>query len=1268
MAIQTEPKPFHPTEHTFTICGEFTTNTVFWVEYANNPSFNPVFGSPSYGVSTTTAPYTHLVYVNPSCAGAGDVVYYRLRYLDNTTSDAYSVRLRRPRNTATGWNFTHVSGGRKTAGLGVSTECQMYAIPTVVSLAPDFITCTGNITNAPTGTTDWRTTRTDLVNINCPIFFSPGETEDESNATEREYRLKYLPCANLRAAGHQTIRSLGEGTASAPDATEGQNDWQIVDATNSYGSYYSYAWGNALFIHINDWLTIGPSGTVNLMNATNLSQREWLEAVLKEHRHKYKWCFMFGHSSVDANDPTNASTSMISGNADSKAFLLGLHDLYKVNAYFHGHYYGWRCQSLTHSSGHSTWYVCSHFGSSLDSSSGTWHGEAAVANILVGSDGNKANSDYCKINIVATGQTDGQSQGEILNTTSTENGVIGFVSSSVSNYQNISKSLSSIQLRYVAVNLGDKNWAYSDTSTPTLNNNVDHIVQEQFFSADYIPIFTNNNVSDNAKDLWKKGDAPFYFNSPTTPWLNNYVAHGSLTTTPAARSYTLPPWASGTVLNHTGSYVNNPCYFIKSFDIAENIVPTEIQIIYNLDDAAFIWINGVLAWYSDGEGTPISSNPSTPFNTTYRPVVDPTWIVGDTIADMEPFSKDCTIANINSSRTREPKIHYEAGAQPIKIDNTDVISSLRKTNNKIAVLLLQGRQTSGDAARSATSGSMDLEVVILGTSRTELYAPQITSPVNYAAFNNGVVNLEWNDSSSASLDADVNTDDISYEIEYTDNYKSSATTWYSIKKRLPYGTTSYAWNVGKMLKSDNVRIRIRSRCRTDNSSSDWSISNPFSVNVFKLTAPPIISPVSFRAYSDFILIILDESLVLNTYNQKVRYILDYSSKKQSVDWTTIATDIPVGQNVIRWNLEGVPSSDDYVLRITAKNVSTSCVDEESSEPDQISKQYVYNINIRQPGVFLIDTRPPQAVLEIESSTSVTNKLEQVINIFAEDATTEVAQVRLRECDAGSSLALGDLEDPYDPLGGCTDLSEIVADFSKFGKAVSLNAKTHWIFEDRSGLKKIEALLTDSGGNSSLQEQVKVFLSVISLDDQIADFAIMVEQRENFQITEANGAATITAEPSIFEVVYIGTTSGNLWVLEPFARHLYKLDTNLEIVRLIEFNDNLFITAYDNENDKGYLLRHDSTSASELKEFTNQESRGSISPVAVAIFQSILYIGFENGELWSYNGVSFAAIDIPTTTAIKTLYGDNQYLYIGFENSSDMLLYNGTTFFTLNLES
>lgn len=550
-----------------------------------------------------------------------------------------------------------------------------------------------------------------------------------------------------------------------------------------------------------------------------------------------------------------------------------------------------------------------------------------------------------------------------------------------------------------------------------------------------------------------------------------------------------------------------------------------------------------------------------------------------------------------------------------------------------------------------------------------IFAPHITAPKGDELFNLGTVSITWDLNDPPTDDPYEATTVISYEIEYTDNYNQEQTVWHTLKRRIPWVETSFDWVVGKMIKSDSVRIRMRARNSTDGSVSDWSmISGDFSINVFKLIPPAIVSPVANHLYADFILIILDETLTRNTFNQKIRYTLEYSSEKASVDWTLIAKDLPVGQNVIRWDLDGLISEDDYVLRLTAKNASVSCIETDEPTPDQVSRRFIYNLKIQQAGMFIIDTKPPEAILDIETSSGITSELKQTLNIFAEDATTNVEHMQLRECNANDQLSLGPIDEvtgeidlgniiDTTPDAGCDNLTDILTT-----KKASFVAKTQWTLADKSGLRKIEALLTDSGGNNSLQEVSKSFIPVFRSSSTIRDFIIFQEQRDNSCVSENEaGNIEITTNTATFEVAYLVTASGEVWLLEPFPKLV--ATTDADVRQLFAFGGVIYLFAYVDATDVGTVLRNDLSVLTTIHTFTSSLSLTN----DVAEFQSKMYMGLENGELWQFDGVTFILIKT-FDNPISALEGDNEFLYVGLTNSSTFSLYNGSDFFDSDLET
>ena len=573
----------------------------------------------------------------------------------------------------------------------------------------------------------------------------------------------------------------------------------------------------------------------------------------------------------------------------------------------------------------------------------------------------------------------------------------------------------------------------------------------------------------------------------------------------------------------------------------------------------------------------------------------------------------------------------------------------------------------GQTWRTYGDGLIDRGAFSFVEDEVLLHAPQLTAPRAGTSQNLGTINITWTVPSRPSDDTTILTGDMTFELEYTDNYAGDETNWFSIKRRLPWSSTSYSWKVGKSIKSKNVRIRIRSRHLLTGNISEWNVvGGDVIVNVFKLSAPIIVSPVGGGSYSDHVLIILDESNTTNTFHQKVRYKLEYSSGDREVDWTTIVEDVPPGESIIRWDLSDISPSSDYVLRLTVWGAVT---EGDQAVPNQFDSEFVRNITIEQPGVFVIDTLPPEAVIQIDNDLGATNQLNQPLSIFAEDATTEVIQMQLRECDATYTLELGDQSSISESSGeDCPAIEDLLTSSSDvdhlIGKPMPYTPKLKWTFEDSSGVRKIEGLFTDAGGNLSVQEDSRVFLTSFKSTNQLADFLIAIEQRETTVVENTDdNSESVTLETSLFEVAYIATSSGELWILEPLPRLVYSFSNNQVLTKIYKYSDSVYVFSYSSLTSYGSIWRIDSSEASLVYQFTTVRSQVN----AVTEYGNTMYVGLDNGELWTYNGYTTASVN-SFSDSISYMYADQSFLYIGFYNSDSVVLYDGSSFYTQTLGS
>jgi len=539
-----------------------------------------------------------------------------------------------------------------------------------------------------------------------------------------------------------------------------------------------------------------------------------------------------------------------------------------------------------------------------------------------------------------------------------------------------------------------------------------------------------------------------------------------------------------------------------------------------------------------------------------------------------------------------------------------------------------------------------------GESGVTIYAPNLTAPLGQEIFNKGLISITWEIKDPPSSRSNITLADITYEIEYTENYVGRETIWETVRRRISGSDTSYDWYVGRMLKSDSVRMRVRSFCELLNKWSEYSPSNSnFSVNVFKLTPPAILSPVTERKYSDYITIILDEEQAVNTYNQKIRYKIEYQSENADVDWTVLFEDLPVGSSPLRWNVDGLLAADDYQMRLTTSD----------SDQNQFAVSYVRNIQIIHPGLFYIDTTPPFGLVEFEKSNRVTNELDQIVNLYVKDETTDVKSMALREGNATDLLTLGEIDDEskmFDPNQYRADCVEFKDEDNKDISPTGYTQKIKWRLKDISGLRKVEAKLFDYGDNDSCQKNNHLFLKLWKPNELITDVITAKETRDYLSLSESGSFATVSKSVNI---AYLSTISGKMYSFETFPTLLY--DIEHKISKLYRFVNNIYVFSYVTSSDSSRVYRDDrSTDLTLLTTFTDSLSE----VTAVANYNDNLYFGMQNGQLWRFDGSSFSRLrtfDNP----INYLLGDSRYLYIGFFSGINMFLYTGQTFVSLDVE-
>lgn len=521
-----------------------------------------------------------------------------------------------------------------------------------------------------------------------------------------------------------------------------------------------------------------------------------------------------------------------------------------------------------------------------------------------------------------------------------------------------------------------------------------------------------------------------------------------------------------------------------------------------------------------------------------------------------------------------------------------------------------------------------------------MLAPDLLEPQETATYMNAVP-IRWTIPETDPYDDTEYT----FEIEYTTHYDAGQTIWHTLKRRIPFTTTSYTWKAGKLLQSNAVRVRIRAKA-PDESASEWSFSSSdFSVNFSDCKSPAIVNPVPNVVYSDYILVILDESGVQDTFGQRCRVFIDYANPELGIDWTAIASNLVLGQTVVRWDITALTPSDAYVVRVLASNGERS------------KNSYVYGIRIHSSGSFIIDTTPPEAILEIQGTVTATNEQTQVVNIYAVDAVSEVASMQLRECDA-SDLMLNPLYSENNaPNAPCESVEQLLSTGTSIaiGKSTNLANKTIWEFSDISGLRKLEGLFVDSGGNPSIATDTKVFSRLLSSAEVITDICITKEAKTYTSLTRSN---ELDQQSSIKNVIY-AAVSNQVWKIDDVSQLQYSVED--PIVSMVLFFGRLYFCTYDESSDEGNVYRHDGYQSTLINSFASNLSK----TLSATQYGSFLFLGLQNGELWKFNGNSFSLLN-SFSLPVTSVAGDGDIMVIGLGKSDEIYVYDGTTLLACEL--
>jgi hypothetical protein len=111
-----------------------------------------------------------------------------------------------------------------------------------------------------------------------------------------------------------------------------------------------------------------------------------------------------------------------------------------------------------------------------------------------------------------------------------------------------------------------------------------------------------------------------------------------------------------------------------------------------------------------------------------------------------------------------------------------------------------------------------------------------------------------------------------------------------------------------------------------------------------------------------------------------------------------------------------------------------------------------------------------------------------------------------------------------------------------------------------------------------------------------------------------------------------------------------------------FDGNIYV-ATKNEENQGKLNKLEGSDITEVYAIGSDDS----SIVSMAVYNSVLYFGLQNGDLYSFDGASVSFVS-SFGSQIQTLFSDGNVLYVFVENDENIRTYDGTTFGTAGVSN
>jgi len=449
----------------------------------------------------------------------------------------------------------------------------------------------------------------------------------------------------------------------------------------------------------------------------------------------------------------------------------------------------------------------------------------------------------------------------------------------------------------------------------------------------------------------------------------------------------------------------------------------------------------------------------------------------------------------------------------------------------------------------------------------------------------------------------TSTDMIWYELFVTEDFDDSKKNkWIRIAIILK-NNSSFLWKRNTKIKGDKCRFKIRTVNHKGERSSFSFTPNNFSIKDKKLPLPSVYKPMETERYFSYLPIILDKNGIDERCSKRAFYQVFYKSDNLNKDWTILLDNIYIEQDPVYLDISNWETSDDYSFKFQLVD------DNNFSEP-----VFVNNININSINYFKIDTKPPIGNIKILNNNEYINTKEIVFNLSSFDETSGVESYKIMQTNLDKDIS----DENYNVLSGTYKIANIGT----------------WNILNGDGSKLIQSIFKDYAGNEIQENSDKLYFRMYhDVSNMNIDNMILIENGENKDIWSSfyNDSFSILYKNRSFIVNLSGKCTS-----------------------LASYSNVLYIAIQNNEN-KGILQRYISSNIETIYTFIDSDSIIK----SMIEYDNKIFLGLENGDLYSYNGVSLTKEYSFTDNVIYRLDTDGNLLFIFLDNSNNFYIVHKT---------